>query len=143
MKLLDTLTLGWMAKGNDLALLVARIITGAFLIHGVWDNVSDAEQMREFAGFLAAHDFPSPGIAAPFSVYTQLLAGLLLIPGLLTRIAGLIILITFVVGYAMVHLDQSFREGWPALALVALGMLFATTGGGRYAIDDRLRSGRK
>jgi len=131
----ERLQLTALANGTDFALLYMRVLTGAFLIHGVWDNVTDSARMAEFASFLAANGFPQPTVTAPFSVYAQLLAGLLLIPGLLTRIAGLIILATFVIGYAMVHWEQSFRDGWPALALVAIGLLVATMGGGRYSID--------
>ncbi len=124
-----------LTRGSDLALLFARALTGAFLVHGVWDNVVDPARMTEFVGFMKVAGFPRPDLLAPFSVYTQLLAGLALIPGVLTRAAGLIVVATFVVGYVMVHAGQSFREGWPALSLVSLGLIFATIGAGRLSLD--------
>lgn len=138
--MMDRLRFHRLAGGGDAALLFARALTGIFLIHGVWDNVTEPARMAEFVAFMRASGFPAPEFLAPFSVYTQLLAGVLLIPGLLTRLAGLIVAGTFIVGYLMVHLDQSFREGWPALALVAIGLIFATIGAGRYALD---RPGRR
>jgi putative oxidoreductase len=129
------LTLAPLAAAEPLALLLARLATGIFIIHGVWDNVTNGERMAEFIGFMRANGFVPAELWAPFSVYTQLIAGALLIPGLLMRWAGIILTITFVVALVMVHWDQSLREWWPALALVALGLLFATRGAGPLSLD--------
>jgi putative oxidoreductase len=131
----DWLLLPSLARFDDAALLAGRLVTGVFLIDGVWDNVTSAERMAEFVGFLSSAGFPAPHLSAPFSVYTQLLFGILLIPGLLTRWAGIGIAVTFVVGYLGVHAGQTLREGWPALALIVIGLIFATRGGGRISLD--------
>jgi uncharacterized membrane protein YphA (DoxX/SURF4 family) len=44
----------------------------------------------------------------------------------------------FVVAVWMVHWPQDFPGGWPTLILVFLGILFATLGRGRYALDEWL-----
>lgn len=134
----DLLFLGPLERLGDAALLLARLVTGAFLIHGVWGNVTSPARMAEFVAFMRASGFIAPQVLAPFSVYTQLLAGILLVLGLFTRWAGLTVAGTFVVAMWMVHWQQSFREGWPALTLVILGLLFATHGAGRYAADAAL-----
>lgn len=131
----DWLTLEPLARFSDAALLAVRGLTGAFLVHGVWDNVTSAARMNEFVAFMRASGFVAPDILAPFSVYTQLAAGVLLVLGLLTRWAALLIAGTFIVAVWMVHWDQSFREAWPALALVGVGLLLAATGGGRFSAD--------
>jgi putative oxidoreductase len=120
---------------SDLALLATRLLTGTFLIHGVWDNVVDKARMAEFVGFLSATGFPAPAAMAPLSVYAQLAIGIALILGALTRWAGLLLAFNFTVGVAMVHLAQTYREIWPAAVLVVLGLLFATIGAGRFAVD--------
>ncbi len=119
----------------DIAWLLVRLLTGEFLINGVWDNVISAERMTEFVGFLKLNGFPAPELMAPLSVYAQLAIGVALIPGLFTRWAGILLAFNFIVGVAMVHLDQSFREIWPAAVLVVLGLMFATYGAGRYSAD--------
>lgn len=134
----DWLFLPALSQGADAALLATRLLTGAFLIHGVWDNIVSAERMAEFVGFLAASGFAMPELMAPLSVWAQFAIGIALILGLLTRWAGLLLAFNFVVGVVMVHWEQSFREWWPAIVLVALGLLFATIGAGRYAIDRHL-----
>ena len=132
------LVLEGFASGRDAALALARVATGLFLVHGVWDNVVDPERMAEFVGFMRASGFAAPEWLAPFSVYTQLAAGVMLVLGLLTRWAGLIVTATFVVGLWVVHWEQTFREWWPALSLVLLGAFFVTSGGGRLALDRLL-----
>lgn len=127
-----------LARWNDIALLFTRLATGVFLVDGVLDNILSGERMAEFAGFLAANGFPMPGFWAPFSVYTQCAIGVGLILGLLTRWAALGLIVTFVVGIAMIHLNQSLREIWPALALVAIGGVLAAHGAGRWSLDARL-----
>ena len=131
----DLLFLPGLRPHADLVWLLVRLLTGAFLIYGVWDNVTSAERMTEFVQFLRLNGFPSPELMAPLSVYVQLAIGVALIPGIFTRWAGLLLAFNFIVGVVMVHLNQSFREIWPAAVLVALGLMFATYGAGRYSID--------
>lgn len=138
----DWLTLDPLARFDGVALLAARGLTGAFLVHGVWDNVTSSARMGEFVAFMRASGFVAPEFLAPFSVYTQLAAGVLLVLGLMTRWAGLLVASTFIVAVWMVHWGQSMRECWPALALVGLGLLLAATGGGRYSADAALGSRR-
>lgn len=136
------LTLAPLARLEDAALLALRVLTGTFLVHGVWDNVVDAARMTEFVAFMRASGFAAPEILAPFSVYTQLAAGILLVLGLLTRWAALLVATTFIVALWMVHWGQSVRECWPARALVGVGLLLAATGAGRYAADFALERRR-
>ena len=136
----DWLLLPTFARGSDAALLATRLLTGAFLIHGVWDNIVSTERMGEFVDFLTANGFAMPELMAPLSVWAQFAIGIALILGLLTRWAGLLLAFNFIVAVIMVHWDQSFREWWPAIILVALGLLFATIGAGRHAIDRYLET---
>lgn len=127
---------GW--KTEDLTLATMRVTTGIFLIYGVLDNVLDAKRMQEFARFMKTSGFVAPEFWAPFSVYTQLLAGLMLVAGLGVRLAGAIVATTFVVGLYMVHWSQSLREWWPALALVIIGVHFVARGAGGLSLDALL-----
>jgi putative oxidoreductase len=123
---------------RDAAALVLRVATGTFIVDGVWDNIVSGERMTEFVKFMGAAQFPMPGFWAPFSVYTQFIAGLLIILGLFTRWGGLVLVATFLVGLIMVHWQQSLREMWPALALVVIGATLVTQGGGRWSVDGFL-----
>lgn len=136
---IDWMTLPRLAAGTDLALLLLRLVTGAFLIHGVWDNIESAERMEEFVRFLRRFKFALPELMAPLSVWTQFAAGLGFVLGLATRWAGLLCIANFVVACLMVHFAQDFRGWWPALALVLIGAVLATAGAGRWSVDGLLR----
>jgi putative oxidoreductase len=138
----DLLLLTPLRRLSDLMLLFLRVLTGAFLIHGVWDNIASRDRMAEFVGFLTQNGFVYPELMAPLSVWAQFLCGLAFIAGALTRLAGLICAFNFVVAVWMVHWAQDFRGWWPAIVLVALGLYFGTRGAGRYSVDEALgRSG--
>ena len=134
----DWLFLKPLTSRSDLALLATRLLTGTFLIHGVWDNITDPARMDEFVHFLTAIGFTAPAIMAPLSVYAQFLIGLALIPGLLTRWAGVLLAFNFIIGLIMAHWDQTLREQWPAAVLIVLGLLFATIGAGKLSLDRLL-----
>lgn len=129
------LALASLSRWSDLTLLGLRVLTGAFLVHETWDNVSSAARMEEFAQFLAQFGFPLPWLLAPLSVAVQFGCGALLIAGLLTRLAGLLVAANFTIAVLMVHFDEPFRGSWPAIVLVFLGLHFAAAGSGRFGLD--------
>ena len=129
------LLLPTLARWSDLTLLGLRLLTGAFLMHETWDNVSSRARMGEFVQFLDQFGFPVPWLLAPLSVAVQFGCGALLILGLLTPIAGLLVAANFVVAVAMVHFAEPFRGWWPAIVLVFLGLHFAAAGSGKFGLD--------
>ena len=139
----DWLLLTPLARFGDLGLLLLRALTGAFLVYQSQDNIFSSERMAEFERFLVQFNFIMPEVMAPLCVWAQFLCGLALILGLLTRWAGLITTFVFIVAVWMVHWPQDFPGWWPALILVFLGILFATLGAGRYAVDHAIARGRR
>ena len=133
-----SLTLPKLARWSDATLLGLRMVTGAFLMHETWDNVTSAARMAEFVGFLDQFGFPAPALMAPLSVAVQFGCGALLVLGLLTRWAGLLVAANFVVAVVMVHWAEPFRGWWPALILVFLGLHFAAAGSGKFGLDALL-----
>lgn len=130
--------LAGLARHADITLLWLRLVTGAFLVHETWDNVTSAARMKEFTSFLGQFGFPLPHLMAPLSVAIQFACGILLILGLGTRAAGLLIAANFVIAVVMVHWAEPFRGWWPALILVFLGLHFAAGGAGRFGADRML-----
>lgn len=128
-----------LAGFQDATLLLLRLLTGSFLIWGVFDNIADPARMAEFAEFLRQFDFPAPALMAPLSVWLQFGCGLLMILGLFTRWAGLVMAANFTVGFLMVHLADDFRTQFPALILVAVSLHVAAAGAGRFSLDRMLR----
>ena len=127
----------------DATLLLLRLYLGGFLIWGVWDNIVSAERMAEFARFLTVIGSPLPQLAAPVSVWAQFLVGVLLIPGLLSRWAGLLLALNFLVAVALIGTTRGVfpdvtRELFGPMMCVLAGLILATHGPGRLSLDARL-----
>ena len=122
----------------DEALLLMRMAVGAFIVWGVWDNVTSAEHMDKFIAFQRQFGFAYPELMAPLSVYGQLLMGLAIFFGLFTRWAGLVFAFHFVVAIAMVDHHSGLRGSLASLCLVVMGLFWGTYGAGRYSLDALL-----
>ena len=136
MKLREFLFLPGNARHADLGLLLLRCVTGVFLIYQSHDNVFSAARMDEFVKFLTQFGFAMPELMAPLSVYAQFAAGIAFILGFLTRWAGLITVINFIVAVYMVHWNDPVPGIWPAAILIFLGLYFGLRGSGRYGFDQ-------
>lgn len=123
---------------DDAALLLLRLMIGAFLVWGVFDNLISAERMQEFRDFLASAGFIWPGFMALLSVWAQFLVGIAFILGIATRWAGLVCAINFVVAIVMVDVAGGIRGMFPSACLVLIGLYLATHGAGRFSLDRRL-----
>jgi putative oxidoreductase len=124
----------------DCGLLLLRLLVGAFLVWGVWDNIISQERMGEFEAFLRQFGFTAPHLMAPLSVWAQFLVGLGFITGLLTRWAGILCAINFLVALVMVDAAGGIRGAFPSASLTAIGIYLALHGGGRYSLDRLLES---
>lgn len=134
----DWITLDGLRRGQDAAFALLRLYLGGFLIWGVWDNITSAARMAEFQGFLAGLNCPWPAVAAPVSVWAQLLIGVLLIPGLLTRWAGLLLAVNFTVAVLLLGgAGASERDLFGPIMCVLAGLVLATHGPGGWSLDAR------
>lgn len=131
-----------LARFEDVALLILRVLVGVFLIWGVWDNIASAARMQEFVAFLANRGCPLPTLAAPLSVYTQFIAGALLLIGFLTRWAGLVLAFNFLVAVILTWSSSDFRMLFTPLVLIAVSLLVAARGAGRLGLDASLERRR-
>jgi putative oxidoreductase len=122
--------------------LAIRLFLGVFLVFMSQDNVFSAARMDEFARFLAAHDVPSPDLAARVSVYAQFACGILLAIGFATRWAALVMIVNFVVALAAVHRGLPFRTWLEPCAMLACSIALFIGGAGRVSLDWRLARGR-
>lgn len=138
MNLSHLIVLPRLVAGTDLAFLALRIGVGAFLVWGVWDNITSAEHMQAFVKFLRQFGFPMPEVLAPFDVWVQFAIGVAFVLGLATRWAGLLCVANFVVAIAMVDHLQGWRGSFGSMCLVLIGLVLATHGPGRWSVDRML-----
>lgn len=119
----------WQEQG----LALIRIITGALMVYHGWE-VFSPETMNEY---LKWDQFKNS--SGKLFVYTgktaELITGILLVVGLFTRIAALMLIgtlgyIAFFVGHGKIW----YEDQHPFL-FVLLGFMILITGGGRYSAD--------
>ena len=122
-----------------MAWLALRLYLGWFLIVGVWDNIVSTERMAEFEAFLRNLNCPVPEIAAPLSVWVQFAIGVALIPGIFTRLAGVLLAFNFAVAVLLfIGAGLNEREIYDPAILIFVGALLATHGAGRLSLDRLL-----
>ncbi len=121
---------------KGLGLLLFRIFMGGRIFLGVWDNVVSSNKMAEFAKFLDGYDVPYPTLAAPISVYAQMICGLLIVLGLQTRFVAFLMMINFLVAFFVVDRHLTLEEMTPALAMLFGSFLLIFEGAGRFSLDE-------
>ncbi|MGB3771274.1 MAG: DoxX family protein [Rhodococcus sp. (in: high G+C Gram-positive bacteria)] len=123
---------------RNIATLVARIALGIiFLAHG-WQKLSTNGLAATTDGF-AAMGIPAPKVSAYFATFVELIGGGLLILGLLTSVAALLLVVDMVGALVFVHYDKGVfvgEGGWElVVALGAGALLLVAVGSGDYAVD--------
>jgi uncharacterized membrane protein YphA (DoxX/SURF4 family) len=123
----------WQRQGVALV----RMITGLFLIyHG--GEVFDKSKMMEYASWDLFKNTFSPS----FLVYTgksaELVAGFLLFVGLATRVAAIIVMITFIyISFFVGHGKVWYDDQHPFM-FVLIAIVFLVTGPGAWSMDELL-----
>jgi putative oxidoreductase len=119
------------------ALAVIRIIFGCFLVyHG--KEVFDETLMDGYAKWEAFQKWPSPSLVAYLGKATELLTGVLILLGLLTRIACIVIAATFLYIVFFVGHGQFWYEDQHPFMFAVVAAIFFFTGPGRWSIDARI-----
>jgi putative oxidoreductase len=126
-------------RNRELAPLLLRLFVAFVLIYGTQDNVFSQARMYEFRDFLANQGFPSPLLMAYLSAWGQFVCGILLAIGFLTRFAGAVVAVNFIVAMVMVHMKTPFNANIAPLAMLMGGVFFVIYGAPRFSVDAKLR----
>jgi putative oxidoreductase len=131
-------------RHQRLGLALLRIVIGiVFTMHG-YQKFFVYGIPGTTAAFTTMH-IPMPALAAPFIAAVELLGGLALIVGLLTRLAALGIALDMVGAILMVHISGGFflPSGFEyALTLLAGAVALVLGGPGALSIDDAIAARR-
>ena len=129
-------------------ILVRAMVGGVFLSEGIQKFLFPAALG---VGRFATIGIPAPQIMAPFVGGVEIVCGLLVILGLVTRLAALPLLIDILVAIATTKVPMLLKSGFWAAAHEArtdycmlLGLIFLlAVGGGPWSLDARSSVNRR
>jgi putative oxidoreductase len=141
---LKRLVFGNATLGNrsaDFGVMVLRGYAGLTLafVHG-------SQKMpppQSVVDVMAHHGLPLPLVCAWAASLSEVLGGLLLALGLLTRPAAFCIAVTMGVAVFLLLAGQPFAAKELALLYFVIGIAFVFTGSGRFGLDAWIGSGKK
>lgn len=119
----------------DVALALLRVALAALMLrHGI-------PKLLEFDA--RAADFPDPlGVGHTTSlvlaIFGEVLCSLLLIPGVLVRLAAIPFCTTMLVAFFLVHAEDTFDQKEMAFLYLVGGIVILIGGGGRFSVDHWL-----
>ena len=122
-------------------LAAVRIITGLLMIYHGYE-VFDDEKMKVYFGWDVFQKLPAPVLMIFIGKIVELVAGILLVIGLFTRIGAL--LLVFVMIYITFFIGQGkfwYEDQHPFL-FILLSLIFLFIGGGKYSLDHILFSSK-
>ena len=129
----------------SVGLLLLRLFVGFGLAAHGFTKFFGEHGIAGFAGFLKSLGVPSPETMAYVSAGTELVGGVLVAIGLLTRLAAVPLAFNMFVAAFTAHRASYFITNTPPgmeyalnLGVVFLALVF--TGPGRYSLDQRLFS---
>ncbi len=137
-KLSTFLTRAWQRDG---ALALLRVWLGVvMIIHGNSKFFGDKSGMTENLSNLG---FPAPEVFAWLAAFGEFGGGVLLVIGLLTRPAAILVGITMSVAAFVAHGGDPFAKKELALAYLVMAIVVAIAGPGKMSIDNGLFGRRK
>lgn len=122
-----------------------RLVLGAAMVYHGYSKVIPAGGFHGGNAFSAIerHSRFVASLGLPYwmgivSALTEFLGGLLILSGLFTRFAALLVAINMLLAVLMVNRHHGYAGSEYSLALLAIALMLAFYGAGVYAIDRRL-----
>jgi len=123
----------WQASG----LAIIRIVTGLFMVYHGWE-VFDVETMKGYTTWDQFKNHSNPSLMVYTGKIAELIAGLLLAFGFLTRIAAIVIAGTMLYVSLFVGHGKIWYEDQHPFLFVLLGLVFFFTGSIKWGLDNVL-----
>ncbi len=127
----------WLNRFQSLGALVMRLVLGIIMVRHGYDKIIPSGALYNFSHMVTRLHLPV--WLGYVSAFTEFFGGMLLIVGLLTRLAALMVAIDMAVAILKIHLHGGLMGpnsfAFP-LALFALGLMLVFTGCGWLGLDD-------
>lgn len=128
---------GAATRTGDVGLLVLRVVAGGlmFYLHGL----GKVPPQGKFVDGVTALGFPAPTLFAWAAALSEAVGGVLLVLGLFTRPAALMLAFTMGVAAFLVHGADPLAKKELALVYLSIALLYLLAGAGRYSLDAVIR----
>ena len=131
---------------RDVGLLLARVLLGVILIAHGWQKVV-TNGLGPTGEAFAGMGVPMPEFSAAFAGLVELGGGALLVLGLLTPLAGVLVALNLAGAWWFVHRGHGVfvdAQGWELVAALGLAAAtFALVGPGRLSLDALIGRARR
>ncbi len=133
----------WLDSLQPWGALLLRLVLGCAMVYHGYSKVvpatglhgSPIAAMEHFSRFVASLGLP-PWLGY-VSALTEFVGGALLVVGLLTRLAALLVAINMTVALVTVNLHKGYGASEYTLALMAMAVMLLFYGAGAVALDRR------
>jgi putative oxidoreductase len=124
---------GLSSVSPDVGLLVLRLSVGLMMAFG--HGLGKVPVSERFVSGVAEMGFPMPTLFAWSAALSELVGGIFIALGLLTRPSSLMLLVTMAVAVFLRHGDDPFSKRELGLLYGAACIALAVAGPGRFSID--------
>src|SRR5699024_2001914 len=123
---------------RDASILLARVGIGIIVVAHGWPKFF-ALRLSRVRGPVARLGMPQPHVTAAIVAGVELAAGVALIAGILTPLAGILLGVDMVGAFYFVHATNGpfvAENGWELVVALGVGaLLIAAVGAGRFSVD--------
>jgi putative oxidoreductase len=129
---------------DDLILLVGRVALGAIFVKSGLQKIL---ALTAFAASLARRGVPQSGFLALIGAAVEFVGGLLIVTGLRTREASILMILFVIVASSISHRFWEYAEAvrraqetqfFKNLSIIGGFLALSVSGGGRFSLDSRL-----
>ncbi len=116
---------------------ILRIITGLFMIyHGL--EIFDSAKMNEYLTWDVIKNAPLAKLMVYLGKAMELVGGILLVLGFLTRIGAIFTILTMLYICFLVGNGKFYNQDQHPFVLAMLGFVFLFTGPGKWSVDQKV-----
>ena len=125
----------------DAGLAVLRIV--AFLLLAFLHGLGKVPPQEGFVGMVGGLGFPAPMLFAWLAAFAEVGGALLLVIGLLSRPAALLLVVHFTFVVLIAHGGDPLGDRELPILFGTTALMFLLTGPGRYSVDALIGGGRR
>src|SRR5689334_3206691 len=124
----------------DLGALLLRLLFGGLFIWTGWMKIDGYDK---YVGMMQDYIGIGPKLSYNLVIFAEFFCGILVVLGILTRLAVIPIIFTMIVVFFIALKAQPFLEKQYPFALLIMGVIIFIIGSGRFSVDYLFQRNKK